>query len=182
MIKKVCLLFMLFISFLGLNNNLYAEENLVKIGSHFVLTDQEGNNFDTSKNITKKYFLVFFGYTTCPEICPTALNNIKLAMEKEKINNNFQPLFITLNPEKDDLTALKNHYDLFDNKIIMLRGDAATIKNLANEYKIYYGKNEKTGEIDHSSIIYIMNQKGEYVDHVMGNDLEVLKKKLLSIK
>lgn len=165
-----------------INKPVTTNENVVKIGGDFTLQDSAGEYFILSKNLQKKYALVFFGYSTCPTICPKALTNILTVInENKQIAKNFQPIFITLNPKKDTSEVLKEFSGNFENKILMLTGEQEQIKKIASDYKIYYADNKKTGEIDHSSIIYIIDRKGNYIDHATGDSVQQLNDKLRQV-
>jgi protein SCO1/2 len=111
--------------------------------------------------------LVYFGFTYCPDVCPTDLQNISLAIEQlgaagEKV----QPLFITVDPERDTAEHLKDYVPMFHPRLIGLTGDAAAIHAAAAAYRAYYAKVPLKGDdytVDHSSFIYLMGVDGKYL-------------------
>ncbi len=143
------------------------------IGGPFQLVDQNGQTV-TNTDLEGKWLLVYFGYTHCPDACPTALNNIALALsdlgaEKKEI----RPVFITVDPERDTSQALKDYVAAFGAPILALTGSAAAIDQAAKEYRVYYAKHpEPSGDysMDHTSIIYVMDPKGRFTASFAGDD------------
>ncbi len=159
----------------------------VTIGGEFSLTDQNGNNF-TQENLKGKYSLVYFGFTHCPMICPTALSAISLAMDQlgDKAVN-FQPVFITTDPDRDDVARMKEFLANFNSSMIGLTGSKDELNKVTSAYKVYAEKIVKKGEknydINHSSIIYVMDRDGNYLTHFNHETLaEDIVKKLNEIK
>ncbi len=137
----------------------------VKIGGAFELTDQNGNLVN-NKDFDGQYKLIYFGFTYCPAICPTELAKITKAMKEigddaEKI----QPVFITVDPERDTPKVLKSYLTMFDPKIIGLTGTRAEIDDVLQKYKIYASKTQEPGTdeytMDHSSFIYLISPNGD---------------------
>jgi protein SCO1 len=128
------------------------------------LTAHTGAAFDESA-IAGKYRLIYFGFTFCPAICPTELSKMTEALKTigEKAGE-VQPLFITVDPERDTAEALKNYVTLFHPSLIGLTGTTEAIKNVTKAYKIYAAKvddpqmSEYT--MDHSSFIYFIAPDG----------------------
>lgn len=110
--------------------------------------------------------MVSFGYTFCPDICPTALATIAAAMrELGSQSNQVQPLFITLDPERDTPEKLASYVRWFHPSIIGLTGTAEELKQLAERYRVRYsfvGKGEKEHyTLDHSANLYLIDQEGK---------------------
>ena len=157
------------------------------IGGPFKLVDQNGNTV-ANTDLEGKWLLVYFGYTHCPDACPTALNNIALALshlgaEKKEV----RPVFITIDPERDTSKALKDYVSAFDAPILALTGTATAIGQAAKEYRVYYAKHPEAGgdySMDHTSIIYVMDPKGRFTASFTGEDppeqIAARLKKLLS--
>jgi len=157
------------------------------IGGPFALVDAEGKR-RTEAEFRGKHMLVFFGFTNCPDFCPTALYTITRALEKlgpkaEKL----APVFITVDPERDTPAQLKNYAQNFDKRIAMLTGTPEEIAAAARAYRVYYAKRplEKAGEytMDHSAYIYLLGPDGRFITHfrhaISPDDLaEALKKRL----
>ena len=143
------------------------------IGGPFKLVDQNGKTV-TNTDLEGKWLLVYFGYTHCPDACPTALNNIALALrdlgaEKQQV----RPVFITVDPERDTSSAMKDYVQAFDAPIVALTGSDAAIAQAAKEYRVYYAKHAEAGgeySMDHSSIIYVMDPKGRFTASFTGED------------
>lgn len=157
------------------------------IGGEFELTDQNGNKF-TDKNLLGKYSLVYFGFTHCPMICPTALSNISLAMHELGDNaKNFQTIFITADPERDTQERMKEWLQSFKGNIIGLTGSVEQTNKAAEKYKVYAQKlqPDNTGNYDmnHTSIIYLMDRNGEFITHFSHETpVETLVQKLKKFK
>lgn len=139
------------------------------IGGPFALTDQDGK-LRTDRDFRGKHMLVFFGFTHCPDVCPTALYNVSLAMQKLGPKaDRIVPVFVSVDPERDTPPKLKNYGDNFDKRIVLLTGTAEEIAAAARAYRVYYAKKplEKADEytIDHSAFIYLMDREGRYVTH-----------------
>lgn len=143
------------------------------IGGPFKLVDQNGKTV-TNTDLEGKWLLVYFGYTHCPDACPTALSNIALALrdlgaEKQEV----RPVFITVDPARDTSSAMKDYVAAFDAPILALTGSDAAIAQAAKEYRVYYAKHAEAGgdySMDHSSIIYVMDPKGRFTASFTGED------------
>ncbi|MFI5018217.1 MAG: SCO family protein [Dongiales bacterium] len=143
------------------------EMGAAAIGGPFKLTDQNGKP-RSDADFRGEYTLVFFGYTNCPDVCPTTLQTLTDAMadlgpKAEKVT----PVFITVDPERDTAKALKDYAANFTPRLVMLTGSPADIAAVAKEYRVYYAK---AGEgpnyaMDHTALIYLMGPDGTYVTH-----------------
>src|ERR1700724_4063489 len=135
------------------------------IGGPFRLVDQNGNTI-TDADLKGKWSLVYFGYTHCPDACPTALNDISIALEDLGTQRDaVRPVFITVDPERDTPEALKAYVTSFDAPILALTGTADQIANAAKGYRVYYAKHPEAGgdySMDHSSVIYVMDPEGRF--------------------
>lgn len=140
------------------------------VGGPFTLTDGAGRTV-TEKAFAGKYMLVYFGFTHCPDICPTGLLMIENALDQlGRDRNKIVPLFITLDPERDTPTVVGTYVNHFGDRFIGLSGTPEQIKQVADGYKVYYRKVEDedaTGGyvVDHSAYIYLMGPNGKYVTH-----------------
>jgi protein SCO1/2 len=114
-----------------------------------------------------KWSAVFFGYTYCPDVCPTTLQ--ALAQAETKLGakaNQLQVVFISVDPERDTPAALKDYVSSFDPRIIALTGDDAAIAGVAKAYRAIYRKvplKEGGYTMDHTAIIYLMDKEGRFV-------------------
>jgi protein SCO1/2 len=135
------------------------------IGGPFRLIDQNGKPVSDA-DLKGKWQLLFFGYTHCPDACPTALNDIAIALDElgEK-RDAVRPVFITVDPERDTSEALKSYVTSFDAPILALTGTAEEIAQAAKAYRVYYAKHLEAGgdySMDHSSVIYVMDPQGRF--------------------
>ncbi|MBO1909024.1 SCO family protein [Microvirga sp. 3-52] len=137
----------------------------VPIGGPFKLVSHEGKPF-TEENLKGKPFVVFFGFTHCPEVCPTTLYDLTqdmaaLGKDAEKL----QAAFITVDPARDTPELMKTYLASFDPRIVGLSGTEEEIAAAARAYKIYYRKVPTEGQdytMDHSATLFLMDGKGEF--------------------
>jgi protein SCO1 len=136
------------------------------VGGPFDLTDQDGKPF-SDKDLKGKSFLVFFGFTHCPDVCPTTL------FEISEVLRNLGPeadrtaaLFISVDPERDTPEAMRSYLGSFDPHIHGLTGDAAAVAAVTKAYRVYYKKVPLDGgdyTMDHTAIVYLMDKDGRFV-------------------
>jgi protein SCO1 len=135
------------------------------IGGPFRLTNQNGKTV-TDADLKGKWSLVYFGYTHCPDACPTALNDISIALEDLGAKRDaVRPVFITVDPERDTPEALKAYVTSFDAPILALTGTPDEVAQAAKGYRVYYAKHPEAGgdySMDHSSVIYVMDPQGRF--------------------
>lgn len=141
--------------------------NREPVGGPFTLIDHKGRQRSDS-DFRGKLMLVYFGFTFCPDICPTDLLQISLAMQKlGPAADAIQPLFITLDPARDTSKHLAAYLPGFHPRLIGLGGKAAAIRQVANAYKVYYKKVAIGGTagytIDHTAFIYLIDRNGKYL-------------------
>jgi len=140
--------------------------NREPIGGPFALIDHTGRP-RTNEDFRGKLMLVYFGFTYCPDICPTDLQNIGLALDKlGEAAERVQPLFITVDPARDTAAHLKDYVPMFHPRLLGLTGDAAAIHKAAAAYRVYYAKVPLKGDdytVDHSSFIYLIGPDGHYL-------------------
>jgi protein SCO1 len=136
------------------------------IGGPFNLIDQDGQPF-SDHDLKGKTFLVFFGFTHCPDVCPTTLFEISeimrtLGPEADRT----AALFISVDPERDTPQAMKDYLSSFDPHLRGLTGDAAALAAVAKAYRVYYKKVPLEGgdyTMDHTAIVYLMDKDGRFV-------------------
>jgi protein SCO1/2 len=136
------------------------------IGGPFQLTDQNGKAV-TDKNLKGKPTLIFFGYTHCPDVCPTSLFEISevlraMGKDADKVN----AVFISVDPERDTQAAMKEYLSSFDPHLEGLSGDPDAIANVIKSYRVYAKKvPTKDGDytMDHTALIYLMDRDGRFV-------------------
>jgi cytochrome oxidase Cu insertion factor (SCO1/SenC/PrrC family) len=150
------------------------------IGGPFTLTDHNGNRV-TDRAFAGKYLLIFFGYTFCPDVCPSELQVMSAALDQlgpdaERI----QPLFITIDPARDTPEVMKEYVANFHPRLIGLTGSDQDIAHVAAKYRVYYAKAKTGGNsqdylMDHSAILYLMSPDGTFLKHfTYGNDAKAL--------
>jgi len=136
------------------------------IGGPFHLIDQNGKPFSDS-DMKGRPFLVFFGYTHCPDVCPTTLFEISQVMAK--LGNDADrtgAVFITVDPERDTAATLKEYLSNFDPHVRGLTGNRAAIDAAIKAYRVYAKKvPEKDGDytMDHTAVVYLMDKNGRFV-------------------
>ena len=136
------------------------------IGGPFQLTDQNGKAV-TDKSLKGKPTLIFFGYTHCPDVCPTSLFEISevlraLGKDADKVN----AVFISVDPERDTPATMKDYLSSFDPHLEGLSGDPAETAKVITSYRVYAKKvPTKDGDytMDHTALIYLMDRDGRFV-------------------
>ena len=173
----------------------YNKKSDIQIGGGFELTNHLGQK--TTNDSFKSYHrLVFFGFTNCPDFCPDTLNNIGIIVDQIDKEDKLVPIFITVDPERDTVEKLNKYLTNFHPKIIGLTGTNEQIKSVKTKYKIFSKKvmdmkkeNKKSNNhhdghdhggysVDHTTIIYLMDKKGDYITHFSPDtkSLDIVKK------
>jgi protein SCO1/2 len=142
------------------------------VGGPFELVNHDGQPV-TNQDFRGRLMLVFFGFTHCPDICPTELQTMAVALNQlGKDADKIAPLFITLDPERDTPEQIKSYVQSFDNRFIGLTGTREQIDKVAKAYRVYHRKAKPSDEadasnytIDHSAFVYLIDGKGEYITH-----------------
>ena len=135
------------------------------IGGHFALTDQNGKIVD-SASLKGKPFIVFFGFTHCPDICPTTLFQLSEAMRALGPGSDLKAFFISVDPERDTPALMKDYLASFDPRISGLSGDRAAVDEAIRAYRVYARKVPTTGTdytMDHTALVYLMDARGQFV-------------------
>jgi protein SCO1/2 len=139
---------------------------VASIGGPFSLTDQNGRTV-TDQDFKGRPFLVFFGFTHCPDICPTTMFEISEIMRKlGRDGDRVGAVFISVDPERDTPKALKDYVSSFDPRIIALTGDDAAIAAVTKSYRAVYRKvplKEGGYTMDHTAIVYLMGKDGRFI-------------------
>ena len=136
--------------------------------SDFELVDQNGRVV-RDEDLRGRPQLVFFGFTTCPDICPTTLTKITtvlvdLGTDADKLT----PILVTVDPERDTPAVLKEYLTAFDPRIVGLTGTPEQVESALKSFRLYAGKRELDGgeyTMDHSTFIYLMDGNGDYARH-----------------
>jgi cytochrome oxidase Cu insertion factor (SCO1/SenC/PrrC family) len=137
------------------------------IGGPFRLTDQTGKTVSDA-DFRGRYMLIYFGYSFCPDVCPTTLGVMAQALEKlgPERARRIVPVFITIDPERDTPQVLGEYMKAFGPSFVGLTGSATAIKDAEKKYRVYAVKKplEKGGYgMDHSSVLYLMGPDGKLV-------------------
>lgn len=141
----------------------------------FALNDQDGKP-RTLADFKGKAIVVFFGYTHCPDVCPTTLSEMAAAMKELGPDaDRVQVIFITLDPERDKPELLKSYVPSFDPRFIALSGDPDATARVAKEFKVFYqkvpGKSADSYTVDHTAASYVFDPQGRvrlFVRHGQG--------------
>lgn len=142
------------------------------IGGPFTLVDHTGRTV-TEATFAGRPTLIYFGFTYCPDICPTSLQVMTAALDRLSAEDRaeFQPLLITVDPERDTPEALASYVNspAFPENLLGLTGSEEQIREAARAYRVYYRRVEDDGTLaeytmDHSSLIYLMGRNGEFVE------------------
>ena len=139
----------------------------VPIGGPLRLTDQDGKPFD-STTLAGKPYAVFFGFTHCPDACPTTLSEI--ARVEDEIGapaKELTTLFVTVDPERDTPSVLKEYISNFGGNTVALSGTPEEVAQAAKEYRVFYKKvptSDGGYTMDHTAVLYLMGRKGEFRD------------------
>ena len=140
------------------------------VGGPFSLVDHTGRRVSNA-DFSGRFTLVFFGFTFCPDVCPTALQVTSAALEKLGPKAaRVTPLFITVDPERDTPEQLKSYVGSFHPSLVGLTGTQAEIDAVAKAYRVYFKrvKDERSSAgytMDHTSIIYLMGPDGRFLTH-----------------
>jgi len=137
----------------------------VQVGGPFTLTDTRGQTV-TDASFRGNWMLVYFGYTYCPDVCPTELQAVAASMDKlGPLAAKVTPVFITVDPDRDTSATLSEYVKLFDDRLVGLTGTPQQIATVAKEYRVYYAKvtpkDSSTYLMDHSSFLYLMGPDGQ---------------------
>ena len=145
-----------------------SKAQVEKLGGPFSLVDQNGTRF-TEANLVGKPTLLYFGYTFCPDVCPTALLLMETAAEMlgpdgpHKVNI----VFITIDPERDTTEKLKGYVPEFGASIVGLTGSPEQVARAAKAYQVFYQKTPSRDDapylMAHSSTIYLLDRRGRYI-------------------
>jgi len=150
----------------------HAEQS-AKIGGSYSLTDHRGVS-RSDRDFHGKFQLIYFGYTFCPDVCPTAL--LKIGSSLNEIEQKYpqkidllQPIFVTLDPERDTQSILGQYVSFFYPTLVGLTGSQEQINDIAKKFAVYFKRENESSDgsylLDHSSVIYVMSQDGQYLHH-----------------
>ncbi len=135
------------------------------IGGPFRLIDQDGRAV-TERDFAGEPYLVFFGFTHCPDVCPTTLMEVSDVLDKLGGDARIGALFITVDPERDTPAELKEYLSSFNPRFKGLTGDSAAIAQVAKSYRVYLKKvplDNGDYTMDHTALVYLMDKNGKFV-------------------
>ena len=142
-------------------------ENRGPIGGPFDLIDHAGRR-RTDADFHGKFVLLYFGYTHCPDVCPTELQSLSLALDGlGAVGDSVQPLFITIDPERDTPSHLADYVTAFHPRLVALTGPEPAIRKVALAYKVYFARSSAAHRdgyaLDHTGFIYLVGKDGRYL-------------------
>jgi cytochrome oxidase Cu insertion factor (SCO1/SenC/PrrC family) len=137
------------------------------IGGPFDLIDHGGQR-RTDADFRGKLVLIYFGYTHCPDVCPTELQTLSLALDMlGTAGEAVQPLFITVDPQRDTPSHLAEYVTAFHPRLVALTGQDSAVRKVALAYKVYYARSgaARGGDyaVDHTGFIYLLGKDGRYL-------------------
>ncbi|MBS29256.1 MAG: hypothetical protein CL566_10110 [Alphaproteobacteria bacterium] len=137
----------------------------VNIGGDFALTDHKGERV-TQKRFLGKYALIYFGYTFCPDVCPTELGEMALAIDELGAEGDaVTPVMISIDPVRDTPEVLSEYVPLFHERLVGLTGTYAEIKDVAEKYRVFYHRVDDPNYtyylMDHTSFVYLLDPAGK---------------------
>jgi cytochrome oxidase Cu insertion factor (SCO1/SenC/PrrC family) len=154
---------------MGMSGDMGAKVAASAIGGPFELVDQTGRT-RTQADLSGKFALIYFGFTYCPDACPTALVAMAEALDQiGPLAARVQPVFVTVDPERDTVAQMASYVAAVDDRLWGLTGTPAQIAQAAKAYRVFYRKAtpKDGGEylVDHTSLIYLMGPDGAYRAH-----------------
>lgn len=146
------------------------------IGGPFALTSHKGEAM-TDRDLAGSPSLLYFGYATCPDVCPTDLADVAAAADivEEKTSMSVNPVFITIDPKRDTVEALSEYVPFFSEKVIGLTGSQEAIGAAAKKYRVYYSERPDEDfpdgySMDHSAYIYLLGKDAEFITYFKTDD------------
>jgi protein SCO1/2 len=143
------------------------------IGGEFNLIDANENKID-EKILQGHFSLVYFGFTSCPAVCPTTLGNITNALDRiGDLSDEVQPIFISVDPKRDTPAVMREYISNFHPSFLALTGTEEQSKQAASAFKVYFqaeNPDAKDYNVNHSDFIYLMDRTGKYVTHFTQED------------
>ena len=143
-----------------------SQSALETIGGPFTLTASDGTPFPSSR-LSGKPAAIFFGFTHCPDVCPTTLARMaKLRRQLGKGDDALSIVFISVDPERDTPAAVGDYVGLFDTPVVGLTGTPAQVEQVKKQFGIYSRKVEQPGggySVDHTAAVMLMDSNGQFV-------------------
>jgi protein SCO1 len=157
---------------LAMNHAAQPSAAVPQIGGHFALSAPDGRRVSDA-SFRGKWLMIYFGYTSCPDVCPTTLSAMAQALDQlGPLADKVQPVFITVDPARDTAQLVGDYAKDFDPRFVGLTGSAQEVGAAAQEFHVYYrvrqlGNNEYV--VDHSSFIYLIDPNGAFVRLLTGD-------------
>ena len=144
------------------------------IGGPFQLVQGDGTPV-TDRSFPGKYLLIYFGYTSCRDVCPTTLTNVAAAFDDLGTKaDQVQPLFITVDPDRDTRSVVQNYATHFTPRLVGLTGEPSEVRKVADEYRVSSVRHGDAGsahyEVDHSSVLYLMGPDGRFIAPIRADE------------
>ena len=151
------------------------------LGGRFILTDHMGNSV-TEQDLLGHYSMMYFGYTFCPDVCPTGLQTLTMALERMgEEAQRIQPYFITVDPDRDSVEVMRRYVGYFNPRLTGLTGSPAMVKRVADQFGAKFERVESASSdpdrytMDHSASFYLMDPDGRFISKfAYGIDAETL--------
>jgi cytochrome oxidase Cu insertion factor (SCO1/SenC/PrrC family) len=148
-----------------------AQKGEVLIGGPFELTDHTGRRV-SDQDFRGRFMLVYFGYTSCPDMCPLGLQTVSQALDElpPELQDKVVPLFMTVDPARDTAEVLRDYLQPFHPRLVGLTGSEAEVADALRAYRVYARKADATASdgsylVDHSTFTYLMDEDGKYLSH-----------------
>lgn len=148
---------------------IYTGQAAQQLGRSFTLQNHFGDRV-ASASYKGKFLLIYFGYTFCPDVCPSELQKVSEALDRlGDVSARLQPLFITLDPERDTAEVLADYISNFHESLVGLTGSPDEVQSVARSYHVLYQRVPGASETDyllaHSSTVFLMDGDGRYAAH-----------------
>ena len=147
------------------------------LGAPFTLTAHTGETV-SSEQLKGRYAMVYFGFTHCPDICPTELAKMEQALaayHRQQPGHPIQPIFISIDPQRDTPQRMQQYKQQYSPSFLFLTGTPEQIKEVARGYRVYYSAPDEVREgdeeylVDHSIFFYLLDRDGEVMDYYGKN-------------
>lgn len=142
----------------------YISSGIASIGGPFEMTDHKGRTV-TERDLIGRPTLMFFGFTSCPEVCPTTLAEISAWLNELGASADIlNAVFVSVDPERDTVEQMASYLELFDRRIVGLTGTPAQLERFARNYRFYYRRvplQDGDYTMDHTALVYLLNREGQ---------------------
>ena len=143
-----------------------TELPLASIGGPFTLVGADGRTFSSAK-LAGKPFAIFFGFTHCPDVCPTTLARLsRLRRQSGKGDDSFAIVFVSVDPERDGPAEVGAYAKLFDTPVTGLTGSPAQVARIKKQYAVFSARAPQAGDdysVDHTASVFVMDRSGKFV-------------------